>query len=85
MKHPHNGPTFSKAPQKKRHVMTDAELAASQRRKDAELEETKRVAADSRRFHQLMNRDGVRRQAAHGGKRRGGGTGSQRRRSARNR
>ena len=56
-KHPQNGPTFSKAPPKKRARMTDAEKAAWQARKDAELEETKRTAARSRKLHQLINKD----------------------------
>ena len=57
MRHPQNGPTLSKAPPKKRHRMTDAELAALQSRQHGELEETKRTAAKSRRFHQRINND----------------------------
>jgi hypothetical protein len=57
VKHPQNGPTFSKTPAKKRSRMTDAELAAWQARQDAELEERKRTAAEERSFHQLINKD----------------------------
>ncbi len=56
IKHPQNGPTFSKAPSKK-HRMTDAERAAWEARKDAKLEETKRAAAGSRSFLQHMHND----------------------------
>ena len=52
-KHPQNGPTFSKAPQKKSRLMT----VSSPDRRQAELEETKRVAANTRRFNQLLHRD----------------------------
>jgi hypothetical protein len=37
--------------------MTVAEQAAWQARKEAELEETKRTAARSRKLHQLIHRD----------------------------
>jgi hypothetical protein len=37
--------------------MTDAGLAAWQTRRDAELEERKRIAAEERSFHQLINKD----------------------------
>jgi hypothetical protein len=37
--------------------MTDAELAAWQARKDAEMEETKQTAARSRRLDQLLHKD----------------------------
>ena len=57
MRHPQNGPTFSKAPPKKRSQMTDAERAARHTRKEAELEEMKRTAAEERRFQQLVHND----------------------------
>ena len=57
VRHPQNGPTFSKAPSKKRPRMTDAELAAWQARNDAETEETKQTAARSRRLGQLLHKD----------------------------
>jgi hypothetical protein len=53
VRHPHNGPTFSKAPPKKPQPMT----VSSPDRRQAELEETKRIAANTRRFHQLVHRD----------------------------
>jgi hypothetical protein len=56
-RHPQNGPTFSKTPQKKRGIMTDAERAAWQARKDAEQEEMKRTAAQTRSFNQLLRND----------------------------
>jgi hypothetical protein len=56
-KHPQNGPTFSKAPPKKRSPMTDAERANWQAREDAELEETKRTAARMRSFLKLLHQD----------------------------
>jgi hypothetical protein len=57
-KRPQNGPTFSKAPpKKKRPPMSDEELAALQARQNAALEETKRVAAATRRFSQLARLD----------------------------
>jgi hypothetical protein len=52
-----NGPTFSKAPPKKRRPLTDAELAQLQARKDVELQEQKEKAAESRRFFQLWSKD----------------------------
>lgn len=54
---PQNGPTFSKAPPKKRLPMTDAERAAWQARKDADLEEAKRTAAKTRKFLQTLHKD----------------------------
>jgi hypothetical protein len=57
VRHPQNGPTFSKAPPKKLPPMTDAERAARQARKDAELEQTKRTAAKTRSFNQLLHKD----------------------------
>jgi hypothetical protein len=39
--------------------MTDEERAALLDRKKAEQEETKRAAAKSRRFHQLVNKVGL--------------------------
>jgi hypothetical protein len=56
VRHPQNGPTFTKAPPNKRR-MTDAERAAWQARNDAEMEETKRTAARSRHLHQLLHKD----------------------------
>ena len=58
-KRPQNGPTFSKAPPKKRRPLTDDELAALQDRKDAKLEETKRTAKKSRAMLQLLHKDRV--------------------------
>lgn len=52
-KHPRNGPTFSKAPPKK---LRHGDVASPERRQAA-LEETRRVAADSRRLQELANRD----------------------------
>jgi hypothetical protein len=54
---PQNGPTFSKAPPKKQKPMTDRERADRQARNEAALDETKRIAAKSRRLHQLLHRD----------------------------
>jgi hypothetical protein len=56
-RHPQNGLTFSKAPLKKRRQMTEAERVTQQARNDAEMEETKRTAARSREFHQLIRKD----------------------------
>jgi hypothetical protein len=56
-KHPQNGPTFSKAPPKKWRPLSDDEIAAKQAREEAELEEIKRVAARSRKLHQLLHKD----------------------------
>jgi hypothetical protein len=56
-KRPQNGPTFTKAPPKKRPPMTDDERVAWQARKDAELEDTKRTAAKTRNLHQLIHKD----------------------------
>jgi hypothetical protein len=57
-KHPQNGPTFSKAPpKKKRPPMSDEELAALQARQNAALEETKRVAAATRGLNKLARLD----------------------------
>jgi hypothetical protein len=56
-RHPQNGPTFTKAPPTKRRRMTDDERAAWQARKDAELEETKQMAARTRKFNQLLRKD----------------------------
>ena len=51
---PQNGPTFTKASAKKQRP-----IAASPSRKEAEQEETKRLAAKSRRFDQLKNEVGL--------------------------
>lgn len=56
-KHPNNGPTFTKAPAKRRKPLTDSELAEIQRRRDAELEQTKRDCARTREFNQLLHKD----------------------------
>jgi hypothetical protein len=57
-KHPQNGPTFSKAPpKKKRPPLSDEELAAFQARQNAAEEETKRVAAATKRFNRLARID----------------------------
>lgn len=56
-KHPNNGPTFSKAPPKRRKPLTDNELAERQRRQDAELQQTKRECAKTREFNQLLHKD----------------------------
>jgi hypothetical protein len=50
---PQNGPTFSKAPSKKSQPMT----VSSPDRKQAELGETKRTAANTRHLNQLLHRD----------------------------
>ena len=42
-RHPQNGPSLSKAPEKKRKPMTDEERAAYLDRKDAALAEKKKV------------------------------------------
>src|SRR5260370_19937225 len=55
-KRPHNGPTFTKAPPKKRRPITGA---ASPSIKEAEQEEASRTAAKSRRFDQLKNEVGL--------------------------
>jgi hypothetical protein len=46
--HPQNGPSFSKAPPKKRSPMTDEELATYQGRQQAEREQTATDAAKAR-------------------------------------
>ena len=56
-KHLQNGPTFSKAPPKKRPRMSDEEVATWRAQQNTALEETKRVAAATRRFSQLVRRD----------------------------
>jgi hypothetical protein len=57
-KHPQNGPTFSKPPlKKKRSPMSDEELAALQARQNVAMEQTKRVAAATKRFNQLARLD----------------------------
>ena len=58
-KHPQNGPTFSKAPLKKRRLVTDEQRAAWLDRQEAELEEKKREAAKSRAFSKLVNQVGL--------------------------
>jgi hypothetical protein len=58
-KHPHNGPTFTKAPPKKRKPLTDEELASLQARQQAALDETKRTAAKSRQFNQQVTKVGL--------------------------
>lgn len=50
---PQNGPTFSKAPPKKRKPMTDEELAARHARGKAQQEEIERQAAKTRSFNKL--------------------------------
>jgi hypothetical protein len=52
-----NGPTFTKAPPKHPRRLTNEERAARLARQAAELEETKRLAAKSRRFHKLLHTD----------------------------
>ena len=56
---PQNGPTFTKAPLKKQKPITDDELADWQARQVAELEETKRKAAKSRRFAKRVTEVGL--------------------------
>jgi hypothetical protein len=56
-KHPQNGPTFSKAPPKKRVALSDEQRVAAMDRKDAELAERKRTAARSRQLLQLLHND----------------------------
>ena len=56
-KHPNNGPTFSKAPRKRRKPLTDDELAERQCRQDAELEQTKRECAKAIEFDQLWRKN----------------------------
>ena len=58
-KRPQNGPTFSKAPAKKRKPMTDDELAESQRRKDAAHAEMVQRAEHSRNFRKRLREDTV--------------------------
>ena len=53
-KHPNNGPSFSKAPPKKVHRPN---AVPSPDRQAAELEDKKRDAAWSRKFHQTLNQD----------------------------
>jgi hypothetical protein len=53
-KRPQNGPTFTKAPPRKRRQSL---AAPSPERKIAELAEKTREAAKSRRFHQRFNND----------------------------
>ena len=56
-RHPQNGPTFSKAPQKKRRPLTDAELAAWQARRKVVKAETGQAAAKTRTFNQAVHKD----------------------------
>lgn len=56
---PSNGPTFTKAPPKKRKPMSDTELAEFHSRKDAAHAETVRKAAKSRQILKTLHRDGV--------------------------
>ena len=56
-RHPQNGPTFSKSTLKRQKPMTDDERAAWLARKDAELTETKRIVANSRRLHKILHAD----------------------------
>jgi hypothetical protein len=51
-RHPQNGPSFSKAP-----IKAARPAAQSPDRHAAELEETARLAARSKRFHQAIRTD----------------------------
>jgi hypothetical protein len=57
VRHPQNGPTFSKAPPKKRPRMTDEEIAIWRAQNKTEEEETKRTAKRERHLRQRINKD----------------------------
>jgi hypothetical protein len=57
VRHPQNGPSFSKVPPKKRPRMTDEEIAIRRAQKKTEEEETKRTAKRERHLHQRINKD----------------------------
>lgn len=57
-KHPQNGPSLSKAPQKKQKPLDDKALAALQARQKAAEEEARQKAASGRRFGAAVRENG---------------------------